>query len=153
VDLTRRGADDPTLPAILDLIRRSFAYMDGVIDPPSSMHRMTLDSLRANAATSESWSLGNPPTACVTLTPQHQTLYLGKLCVADSERGQGYAARLITHAATRARALSLPSLTLETRVELTENQTAFKRLHFLEIARTSHKGYDQPTSITYRKML
>ncbi|MEP1766970.1 MAG: GNAT family N-acetyltransferase [Sulfitobacter sp.] len=153
MDLTRHHPNDPALASILQLIRTSFNYMDGIIDPPSSMHRMTLETLHVTAATSEIWSLGKPPTACVTLTPLHQTLYLGKLCVADFERGQGHARRLISHAASRARALSLRSLTLETRVELTANQAAFKRLNFLEVARTSHKGYAQPTSITYRRML
>ena len=34
---------------LLAIIRESFAYMDGVIDPPSSAHRLTPETLRAKA--------------------------------------------------------------------------------------------------------
>ena len=63
--------DDPRLADVLALIRSAFAYMDGVIDPPSSMHDLTLDTLRAQARTGEVWVL---PGACVVLTPQPDTL-------------------------------------------------------------------------------
>lgn len=42
----RPGPDDPCLAEVLALIRCSFAYMDGRIDPPSSMHRLTLSALQ-----------------------------------------------------------------------------------------------------------
>ena len=38
--------------ALLALIRTAFAPMDGVIDPPSSVHRLTPETLRAKA---QSW--------------------------------------------------------------------------------------------------
>ena len=151
MELTRHLADSNDLPAILTLIRDSFAYMDSVIDPPSSMHRMTLDSLRATADTCEIWTLGRQ--ACVILTPKQDTLYVGKLCVAPPARGQGLAREMITHAATRAKALDLPSLTLEVRVELTDNHATFKAMGFTEVARTAHHGYARPTSITFQKKL
>ena len=56
-------ANDPSLPAVHALIRRAFAYMDGVVDPPSSMHVMTLQSLKHQTRTSEIWALGKPPLA------------------------------------------------------------------------------------------
>lgn len=36
---------------LLDLIMAAFAHMDGVIDPPSSAHRLTVSSLRRKCAT------------------------------------------------------------------------------------------------------
>ena len=149
----RLGPDDPGLPLVLALIRESFAYMDGVIDPPSSMHRMTEETLRADAARSEIWVIGTPPVACMVLTPQSDTFYLGKLAVASAARGQGLARRMIDHALARAAALALPSLTLQTRIELIANHATFAALGFTETGRTRHDGYDRETSITFTRTL
>lgn len=140
-------------PAVLALIRESFAYMDGRIDPPSSMHRLSQAALAETARTAEIWAIGTPPRACVILTPKRQALYLGKLAVAAEARGQGLARRLVELAESRARALGLTFLELQTRIELVDNHTTFVRLGFVETGRTAHAGFDRPTSITMRKML
>ena len=148
MDSPRRLApDDPALPAVLDLIREAFAYMDGVVDPPSSIHRLRLDDLRAG----EVWALGDPPVAAMMLTVRGDALYLGKLAVAVAHRGQGLSRRMVEAAVARAAALGLSAVELQTRIELTANQAAFTALGFAEIARTAHPGYDLPTSITYRR--
>lgn len=149
----RLGADDADLPLVLTLIRNAFAYMDGIIDPPSSLHRMSLDGLRRQAAADEIWALGTPPVACMILTRKHDTLYLGKLATAAHLREQGLARRLIDHAAARAQDLGLTSLTLQTRVELVANHAAFRALGFVETARTRHVGYNRDTSITFVRSL
>jgi ribosomal protein S18 acetylase RimI-like enzyme len=138
-------------PALLKLIQTEFAFMDGRINPPSSMHALTADTLALQAQIGEIWVLGHPPVACVFLTPRPQVLYIGKLAVAATHRGQGLARTLIALAETRARALHMPALELQTRIELTENQATFRALGFVEVARTAHPGYDRPTSITYRR--
>jgi GNAT superfamily N-acetyltransferase len=141
--------DDPALPEVLALIRSEFATMDGVIDPPSSMHQLTL--LDLTFTPSELWVIGNPVIACVILTPKPPALYIGKLAVAEAYRGQGLARVLINIAAGRARDLHLTHLELQTRIELVGNQAAFAAMGFVETARTAHKGYDRPTSITYQR--
>ena len=146
--LTRNSRE---LPATLDLIRSSFAYMDGRIDPPSSMHRMTLASLRDTCETNELWVLGTPPHACVILTARTDCLYVGKLAVASHARTQGCARQLIDLAEQRARALRLPALELETRIELIENHAAFVAMGFVKTDETAHPGYDRPTAITMRR--
>lgn len=143
----RIAGDDPALHDVLALIRQAFAGMEGRIDPPSSMHRLTAADLAA--PTVEVWAIGRPPAACVVLTPQADTLYLGKLAVALQMLGQGLARILVDHAVARARVHGLPSVTLQVRVELTENQRIFTSLGFAEVGRTAHPGYDRPTSITY----
>ena len=95
------------------------------------------------------WSPGTPPRACLILTPKGATLYLGKLAVDRGARGRGLSRQLIEHATDRARALGLPSVTLQTRVELVANQKTFETMGFVETGRTAHPGYDRPTSITY----
>ena len=144
---------DEDMTPVHALLTQAFAYMDAVIDPPSSLGRMTTADLTAEARAQELWVLDPGPAACMILTDKGDTLYLGKLAVAASQRGQGLARVMVDHAVTRARALSRPSVTLQTRVELTANQAAFQAMGFAEIGRTAHKGYDRPTSITYRRFL
>ena len=82
-------ADDPCLPEVLQLIRRSFAYMEGRIDPPSSMHRLTVAALQEQCRAGEIWAIGTPPLACIFLTPKEDCLHLGKLAVDRPQRRSG----------------------------------------------------------------
>lgn len=136
---------------ILQLIQAEFAYMDGKIDPPSSMTALTVENIAAQALTGEVWAIGKPPLAVVFLTAKTDALYLGKLAVAASHQGQGLARVLVELATLRAQALGLPALELQTRVELTRNQAVFLALGFAQVAQTSHPGFDCPTALTFRK--
>ena len=147
----RHAPDDPDLGHILALIRENFAYMEARIDPPSSMHRLTREALAEACETGEVWSLGPPPRACVVLTFKPDALYLGKLATDKTLRGQGLARQLVEIAEHRARALGLPRLELQTRVELVENHRALERLGFVKTGETAHDGYDRPTSITMQR--
>ena len=149
--MTPTRATDPALwPAILALLQEAFAYMEGRIDPPSSLRALTPAALTRQAEVGEIWVIG-APVACMFLTPRPGTLYVGKLAVAAGHRGQGLARCLIDRAETRAREMGLPALELQTRVELVENQAAFRAMGFQEVGRTPHTGFDRPTSITYRR--
>jgi phosphinothricin acetyltransferase len=132
-------------------MRDTFAYMDGLVDPPSSIQRMTLLSLKSHAQTAELWTLGRPLEACAILTPKPHALYIGKLCVMPKVRGLGLSRRLVEHASQRAKALDLPVLELETRIELVANHAAFKAMGFVEIGRTAHAGFAEPTAITFQR--
>uniref|UniRef100_UPI0035627CC2 GNAT family N-acetyltransferase n=1 Tax=Actibacterium sp. TaxID=1872125 RepID=UPI0035627CC2 len=76
--------------AVLRLIRASFAYMEGRIDPPSALHRLTAQDIAAQSESAEIWVIeeNNAPVACVFLTPRDDVLYLGKLAVAQTHRGR-----------------------------------------------------------------
>lgn len=150
--MTPQLAQDPaSWQAVLSLIQSEFAYMQGRIDPPSSMQRLNLAALATQSETGEIWTLGTPPLACVFLTRKADALYIGKLAVRADQRGRGLARRLITQAEARARALGLRWCELETRVELVENHASFRAMGFVETARKAHAGFDRPTSITFRK--
>ncbi|MES2435391.1 MAG: GNAT family N-acetyltransferase [Pseudomonadota bacterium] len=137
--------------AILRLIRAEFAYMEARIDPPSSMQRLTEAEIAAKAESGEVWVIGNPPVACMFLTFQAESLYLGKLAVSGDQRGKGLARTLVGVAQIRAKVFGLAAVELETRVELVENHATFRALGFVEVGRTAHPGYAQPTSIRFRK--
>ena len=138
---------------VLALLSVAFAYMEGRIDPPSSLGRMGLAELRRAAMESELWVIegAEGPLACVILTPQEDTLYMGKLAVAHAARGQGLARRLIALSLERARALGLATVSLQTRVELLENHATFAALGFEMTGTTAHPGYDRPTSVSFRR--
>lgn len=139
--------------AILGLIRRCFASMEGRIDPPSSMHRLTEEAIDRQAREGEVWIIGTPPVACVFLTLRADCLYLGKLAVDAPWRGRGLAARLVEHAADRARALHRGTVDIQVRVELVENQMAFAKMGFVKTGETAHEGYARPTSVTMRRVV
>lgn len=124
--------------------------MDGRIDPPSSVHRLDIVALRTLCDVGEVWCIGDRPDAVVVLTPRSDALYLGKLAVADSHRGRGFARDLVELAGARAATRGFAFLELEVRIELVENQTAFKRLGFEVVRETAHAGFDRPTSVTMR---
>ncbi|MES2551660.1 MAG: GNAT family N-acetyltransferase, partial [Pseudomonadota bacterium] len=146
--MTPQLVTEPTLwPAILRLLSDAFAYMEGRIDPPSSLRDLTPEAFARQTAMGEIWIIG-APVACVFLTPRPEALYVGKLTVAADHRGKGLARRLVDQAEVRARALRLPTLELQTRVELVENQRVFTAMGFVEVGRTAHSGFDRPTSIT-----
>ncbi len=146
-----RVTDPYDWAALRELIATAFAGMDGRIDPPSSIHRLTPEDIARQANTGEVWVIGDPPLATVFLTPKGEALYVGKLAVADSARNQGLARRLIETATARARALGLTCLELQARVELTENHAAFRAMGFVQTGATAHPGHDRPTSLTFRK--
>jgi predicted N-acetyltransferase YhbS len=147
-------ATEPALwPPILALLREAFAYMEGRIDPPSSLHDLTPEAVSRHVETGEIWVTGDPVVACLFLTPKPEALYLGKLAVAAPHRGQGLARRLVDLAEARAVIHDLPVLELQTRVELAGNHAAFRALGFVETGRTSHPGFARPTSITFRRQV
>ncbi len=151
VEPVRHAPDDAALPAVLALLRECFAYMDARIDPPTSLHRLTLEDVRAHCESGELWSLGSPPHACVFLTPKPQTLYLGRLAVAATHRGMGLARALVSLAEARALALRLPALELNVRVELVENRSVFAAMGFEVVAEHAHAGYERPTFVSMRR--
>lgn len=149
----RRLSPDEDAGAVLALIRRSFAFMDARIDPPSSMHRLTTEAIARQARDGEVWVIEETgaPVACVFLTPKPGRLYIGKLAVDEAFRRQGLSRQLVALAEDRARALGLGLLELEVRIELTENHRMFEGMGFARSAETSHEGYDRITGITFTR--
>jgi ribosomal protein S18 acetylase RimI-like enzyme len=140
---------------LLALIRTAFAPMDGVIDPPSSVHRLTPEALRAKASAEVGFlaRAGDTMIGCAFIAEQADHFYLGKLAVLPACQGRGVGRRLLEAAERHAVQAGKPLIELQTRVELTANHRAFKALGFVETGRTAHQGYDRPTSVTMRKRL
>lgn len=142
---------------LLTMIKDAFAYMDGVIDPESSAHRLTIESLAAKARTERCFvaiaQADKSLVGCIFCEPRQDCLYVGKLAVTASHQRTGLGRMLTARAEQLAHDLGLPALELQTRIELTGNQVAFGKLGFVETLRTAHPGFDRPTSLTMRKAL
>lgn len=155
ITVTSLPADFERWDELLTLIMRAFAYMDGVIDPPSSAHRLTAESLREKAGTETGFLAmqDGKIVGCIFAAEHAQHFYVGKLAVEPGLQGKKIGRDLMRAAEALARAAGKPVLELQARVELTGNQAAFGRLGFVETERTAHAGYDRPTSVTMRKTL
>ena len=140
---------------LLALIRKSFAYMDGIIDPPSSARLLTADSLREKAGDETCFLAvdGTRLAGCVFAAERSDALYIGKLAVDPALQSLGIGRALVGAVESLALRMGKPALELQTRIELTDNHAAFRRMGFVEVGRTAHPGFDRPTSITFRKPL
>lgn len=155
VTIARLPQDFDRWDELLDLIMRSFAYMDGVIDPPSSAHRLSPTNLRDKARDEVCFiaTLDGRLVGCVFLAERADVFYVGKLAVDDNVRGAGIGRALMLSAERHAIGHGKPVLELQTRIELTANHSTFSRMGFVEFERTAHEGFDRATSITFRKAL
>jgi GNAT superfamily N-acetyltransferase len=141
--------------ALLALLNRAFAFMAGRIDPPSSLNRLDAAGLAAKARAERGFLAfsGGRLAGCIFCAPRTDALYVGKLAVEPALHGRGIGRALMARAEAEARALGLPALELQTRVELVENHAAFAAMGFVRTGQSSHAGYARPTSVTMRKAL
>ena len=138
---------------VLSLIQSTFAYMEGRIDPPSSMYRLTEDHVGLRLRKGEVFVIGDTVDACMFVEQKGEALYLGKVAIRANLRGKGRFTALIAKAVDVALARGLSALEIESRIELTEVHAAFARQGFFETAKEAHDGFDAPTFIVMRKML
>jgi GNAT superfamily N-acetyltransferase len=141
--------------ALLDLIRHSFAYMNDLIDPPSSALTLTPELLKLKAAREIGYVAfeGEALLGCIFCRPEDDCLYVGKLAVLPSAQGKGIGRHLLALAEKIAREKSFGALRLETRIELTGNHAVFAAWGFEKTAENSHPGFARTTSIEMRKRL
>lgn len=162
----QHSSEDADLADVLKLIQTAFAYMDERIDPPSSMHRLSIRALADQCNTGEIWSMhdpnmraahqqtpctGNHIVACMALRQKADALYMGKLSVANTHHNQGLGTRMIQLAEQRAKRHGKAYLELETRIELLENHAYFEKRGFIKTGEGMHDGYRHPTYIIMRK--
>lgn len=141
---------DYDFAALRDLILRNFAYMEGRIDPPSSMNAMSVADLAALDAMLVIEASGKP-VACLAAVVKPDCLYVGRLAVDTQYCGQGLARRLLDAAEAMAVTKGIVEMELGSRVELTENHALFLKMGFEKVRDQSHPGYDRPTSFWFRK--
>lgn len=153
VELSPGGFDD--WEAVHALLMTSFAYMDGQIDPPSSLTKMNAEDLR-ELARKDDFVVARCGDRIVGFgfgSARGKALYLSKLAVHPDARNRGLLRRVVSRFADLAIASGMTSITLQTRVELKNNHIIFKALGFLRSGETRHPGYGRVTSLTFAKAL
>jgi GNAT superfamily N-acetyltransferase len=153
--ITRLPAHFSDWQGLLALINEAFAYMDGVIDPPSSAKLLTPQGLAEKAGQETCFvaTEGGRLIGCIFAEVRDNDVYIGKLAITPSHQRRAIGRSLLEAAEDHARSVGKRMLELQTRVELNGNHAAFARLGFRETERTAHAGYDRPTSLTMRKAL
>ncbi|MEO1426450.1 MAG: GNAT family N-acetyltransferase [Pseudomonadota bacterium] len=142
--------------ALPELIHESFAYMDGRIDPPSSLHAMgvkdrvqkAVDEILVVAIEGDALPLSL--AGCLYCRLHDASCYIGKMAVSPSQQGKGIGRLLMAEAKAIAMENQRRFLELETRIELVENHRVFERWGFSKVSETAHAGYARRTSIGMR---
>ncbi|WP_137134963.1 GNAT family N-acetyltransferase [Rhizobium sp. FKY42] len=150
VEVTRLPNDFTQWSELLALILSAFAYMDARIDPPSSAHKLTVESLRQKGQDELCYIAKHNGVlvGCIFCRPElPNCLYIGKLAISKTRQGQGLGRQLLAQAEQEAIERGLAKLRLETRIELVENHATFRRWGFEKSADRSHPGYDRITFI------
>ena len=150
-----REAVEDDLPAALVVLHAAFEEYRAWLDPPSGVHRETIESLRQylerghlTLALLESQVVG-----CVLYHAEENHIYFGRLSVLPAFRGQGIARLLINHVEARARDLDLPRARLSVRVAQPHNRAYYERLGYRFLEARSHAGYAEPTYDVLEKAL
>ncbi len=129
-----QASPDTDWTAVQTLLRESFAYMEARLGQPARAAAATAEDLAAEATQGPVYLiLDEGPVACLFTRPSRDhpdALYIGKLAVAETHRGQGLARQLVEHAASRARAQGYQALTLDTGIGFPDLHAAFARMGF-----------------------
>ncbi|USG60819.1 GNAT family N-acetyltransferase [Sneathiella marina] len=150
--LTIKTLDDAfdNWDALLTLVHDAFSYMNDRIDPPSSVHLLDKGTLTEKAA-QETVLIAyknQKLIGCCFIKEMGEKNYLGKMAVDPDLQGTGVGEELLKAVVEKSKNAGKSVLELESRVELTEVHSFFRRFGFVQTAETAHEGYNRPTSIT-----
>ena len=145
------------LTGVLRLIQLAFAEQKGVVNPPSSAERQTLEGLKKDLETSSILiaqdNSSSEIVGCVILKPKDESLYIGKLSVAPNCRSEGIGFKLMQRAEEIAIQKGFKSLLLSVRLVLSEQQAYYERFDFKEVSLGTHEGFSEATFMNMEKIL
>jgi ribosomal protein S18 acetylase RimI-like enzyme len=141
------------IPAMLRVIKESFAEYDGRLVPPSSARGKTIEILeseleRAQALVVEA---AGEIVGCVLFRPRDEGIYFERLSVLPGYRNRGLAQLMLAEVERRALEAGERSLWLSVRLVLTELRDFYNRLGFKPFEYGTHEGYEGPTYVKMRK--
>ena len=153
VVLREAGAAD--LPAALAVLHAAFEEYRAWLDPPSGVHRETLESLGAYLECGHLTLalLGRDIAGCVLYHAEEGHMYFGRLSVLPAFRNRGIARLLIEHVESCARDLGLARIRLSVRVAQPRNRAYYERMGYRFVEARSHAGYAEPTYAVLEKAL
>jgi len=146
-------ATEQDAATLLRVMQAAFAEYLGQLDPPSGVHRETVESVRqklrtgrAALALSEGEAVG-----CVFYRREESHVYLGRLSVLPRFRNCGVGAFLIQYVKSYAAACRLPCVQLGVRLRLPHLLSHYERLGYRIVEYKAHEGYPAPTYVLMEK--
>jgi N-acetylglutamate synthase-like GNAT family acetyltransferase len=142
VDVRVRRAGPSDVAVIEHIVHAAFdIYVARIGRQPAPMSA----DYRAAVASSRVWVIdADGEVAGVVVNKVHDDyLLLDTVAVAPGAQGHGYGALLLARAGDDARELGLAEVRLVTNQAMTENQTFYPRLGYIETARGRQDGYDR----------
>jgi ribosomal protein S18 acetylase RimI-like enzyme len=110
-------------------LRRAIAaYLTRMDKPPAPMFRDYGPSVEAGTT----WVAGSPIAAVLTLIPRDDHLYVENIAVDPSAQGRGLGRALMESAEQEAARRRLSRMALVTHEAMTENQSIYARLGYIE---------------------
>jgi ribosomal protein S18 acetylase RimI-like enzyme len=154
-DWTLREATGADAPAIVAVVHAAFAEYRDKLDPPSSAHNETVETIRAKLAAGRALlaAAAGAPVGCVFYEPEEDHVYLYRLAVVPAYRRRGLGQALIARVEGRARELRLPRIRLGVRSALARQQAYYQRLGYRPVEARAHPGYAEPTYLILEKTL
>lgn len=150
-----QSASDADAAAIAEILHQAFREYDGMLNPPSGVHKESADTVRAKMQTGH-WLLAysnGRAVGCVWCEPRDGFMYLGRLAVLPAQRGRGIGNALIDSVETRAKNAGFTRIRLGVRISLTEMRAAYERRGYVFVETHTHEGFSEPTYVTLEKQL
>lgn len=153
VVLREAGEDD--VSAALAVLHAAFEEYRAWLDPPSGVHRETVESLRAYLARGHLTLalLGTEIVGCVLYHAEEDQMYFGRLSVLPAARNRGIARMLIEHVEARTYDLGLARVRLSVRIAQPRNRAYYERMGYRFVEARAHAGYAEPTYVVLEKAL
>lgn len=142
-----RLAREGDLAAVRAIARAAYArYVPRIGREPAPM----VADFAAALAGGQLWVAGDPVCGFVVAYPRGDHWHLENVAVDPAAQGRGIGLALVGHVEALARAGGAGAVELYTNARMTENQTLYPRLGYVETGRRTEEGFDR---VFYRKQL
>jgi ribosomal protein S18 acetylase RimI-like enzyme len=150
-----REAVEDDLATALAVLHAAFEEYRAWLDPPSGVHRETVESLRGYLERGHLTLalLEQEIVGCVLYHAEESHMYFGRLSVLPAYRNRGIARMLIDRVEACAHDLGLRRVRLSVRVAQPHNRAYYERLGYRFLAARAHAGYAEPTYDVLEKAL
>jgi ribosomal protein S18 acetylase RimI-like enzyme len=150
-----REATKADIPTIVAVTRAAFDEYLGRLDPPSGVHKETIESVGEKLAAGHSVLalVDGAVVGSVYYSPAPEYVYLGRLAVLPAYRGRGVGTALVEYVEARARELGRARVRLGVRVALPQLRARYERLGYRVYEERFHAGYTTPTYLMMEKLL